>query len=249
MQIDKLKIRCSELGRLMSGKIGLSESDQKKLDKFRAKKEEGKQLTELQYKESEKILNKLANPELPSGAKTYIEELVERELYNFREEFETKQTQKGERCEIDSINFYNEVFFCSFEKNIEHFSNSFITGTPDVFNEEEVIDFKTSWTKKTFPKTKEKAYKSIYEWQLRGYMWLLNIDKAKLVYTLVDTPEDLCEYENDSLHVMKDLQDNQRFTILEFERDSEKEKEIIQRIHLAKEYALEYYQEILKSRP
>lgn len=247
--MNELKIRCSGLGRLMSGKIGLSETETGKLLKFKEKEDSGKELTKIQAEEKTKLLFKLENVELPAGAKSYIEEIVEEKLYNFKEGFDTKQTQKGNLCEIDSINLFNEYFFTTFKKNEEHFLNDFITGTPDVYNDEEVIDFKTSWSKKTFPKTKRKAYSSLYEWQLRGYMMLLSVKKAKLVYCLIDTPEDLCEYEEDSLHNMKDLEPNKRITVLEFERDKQKEEEIIKRVKLAKEYASEYLNEIQNARP
>lgn len=247
--IKDLKFRCSKIGRLMVGNIGLSDSEENKYNKLTTKQAEGKELTKIQAEDLKKILLKIDNPELPKGAKTAVEEIVEEWYYNYKEEIDSRQIQKGNICENNSIYFYNECFFKDFKKNTTHFFNEFITGTPDVFDEEEVIDFKTSWNKKTFPKTKAKAYDSIYEWQLRGYMWLLNLDKAKLVYCLVNTPEELCEYEADSLHNMEDLDDKQRFTILEFERDTKKEEEIIKRVHMAKEYALEYLIEIKNSRP
>ena len=54
-------------------------------------------------------------------------------------------------------------------------------------------DFKTSWDHSTFPIADRDIKNNIYAWQLQGYMDLWELEKAELVYCLVDTPVRLVE--------------------------------------------------------
>jgi hypothetical protein len=71
-----------------------------------------------------------------------------------------------------------------------------LTGEADGFCEVDgkkvVIDIKASWNPKTFLNAK---MSSIYEYQLRCYMFLYDVDEAWLCYCLTDTPQDLIDNE------------------------------------------------------
>lgn len=197
-----------------------------------------------------KIMTKPALNELSVGAKTYVEELVDAQFYEYDASVSTKQMQKGTVQEPISIILYNSVFFTNYEKVDEPKESDFIkTASCDIDTGEKIIDIKSSFTKKTFPKTKAKAKKQAikagYEWQLLGYMMLYKRKKAEIAYCLVDTPENLCEYEDASLHVMDNLEPEFCVTRVEFEFDEVKASQIIERVKLCQKYAVEYYNEIL----
>lgn len=119
--------------------------------------------------------------------------------------------------------------------------NEFIQGTCDIDTGKKIIDIKSSWDKKTFPKLPEKAYDSDYEWQVRGYMWLYNRESAEVAHCLVSTPEHLLnDYDNLTLHDCDNIPIEKRITICKYERDLEKEAQIIEKVKECRRYA-EYY--------
>ena len=80
-------------------------------------------------------------------------------------------------------------------KNEQYFENDFIKGTPDLILEEEIVDIKCSWDGTTFPWFEDELPNKDYYWQMIGYMWLTGKTKARIVYCLVDTPEDIVQDE------------------------------------------------------
>ena len=49
--------------------------------------------------------------ELSAGAKTYLRELLKKEILGYDDEISSKYLEKGIRCEQESLNLYNTVFF------------------------------------------------------------------------------------------------------------------------------------------
>ena len=128
-----------------------------------------------------------------STMKTYIRSLLIHDKYGKRKSFENKFTEKGLNNEDFSIHIYNKVFNTDFKKNDQRFENGIITGEPDMFNEEMVIDIKSCWSLDTY--CNKDGITDAYKWQLYGYMWLLGLKKALLAYVLTNTPQNLISYE------------------------------------------------------
>lgn len=133
--------------------------------------------------------------ELSQTAKTYCENWVKEKLYNRTKEFTSKYTDKGIEVEGDAITFIAEQLNLGLVfKNEERFENEFMVGTPDLILADCVIDNKSSWDCFTFPLFAEEPDKA-YWWQLQGYMALTGKDNAKLIYTLMNTPEWIIDNE------------------------------------------------------
>jgi predicted MarR family transcription regulator len=87
--------------------------------------------------------------------------------------------------------------------------------------------------------------KSEYEWQLRAYMMLYDRGMAELVYCMVTTwDEYLNEWENLQLHRVDHIDPEKRITVLWWDRDEDKEIQMIERLKLASEYYDEYFQQL-----
>ena len=128
---------------------------------------------------------------ISQGAKTYLEELSVEELWGKRKSFSSKYTDKGNQSEDDGIRLAEKILKVGFMyKNEEHFTNDYLTGTPDI-NTNVLIDIKSSWDATTFPFNKTEIPNKLYYYQLMGYMALTGKKKATLCYCLINTPEDL----------------------------------------------------------
>jgi hypothetical protein len=136
------------------------------------------------------IKKKNAKPELSEGAKTYLKELYKDIIFGRSKDIQSKYLSKGIAVEDENINQYNEVNGTFLIKNSERFENDFFTGEPDVI-EDILFEFKSSWDYSTFPLFEEEVPNEDYEDQIQCYLDLLKLPKAKLIYGLVDTPDDL----------------------------------------------------------
>jgi hypothetical protein len=133
---------------------------------------------------------------LSQTAKTYLKELALEKKFGIRKEFSSRYTDKGNTQEDLAIEMASQVLKLPFAlKNTEYFENEFIKGTPDLILEDEIIDIKCSWDGTTFPWFEEELPNKDYFWQLVGYCWLTGRSKARVVYCLVDTPEDIVQDE------------------------------------------------------
>jgi hypothetical protein len=133
---------------------------------------------------------------LSQTAKTYLKELALEEKFGIRKEFSSRYTDKGNTQEDLAIEMASQVLNLPFAlKNTEYFENEFIKGTPDLILEDEIIDIKCSWDGTTFPWFEDELPNKDYFWQMIGYMWLTGKYKARVVYCLVNTPEDIVQDE------------------------------------------------------
>ena len=179
---------------------------------------------------------------LSEGAKTYIKEVAKENFYGYRTDINSKYIFKGRDQEFDSIELLNSVRFTNYEKNTVRMVDEYMTGEADIVTDDLIIDVKTSWSLDTFPALAEDGYESKYEWQLRAYMMLYNKPKAELIYCMVTTSNELLnEWENLSLHRVDHIAPEKRITVLSFERDQDKESDIIEKLKAATEYYNEYY--------
>lgn len=194
---------------------------------------------------------------LSQTAKTYVEEQVLLAKYGIVKTFNSRYTDKGNLVEDESIKLASEVLELGFIlKNDEHFSNDWVTGTPDVNTANYVLDVKSSWDATTFPFFATEIPTKDYYYQLQGYMWLTGKQKSLLVYCLVNTPLDMVQDEirrahwnanllEESLDLIDEVQkrhnfdhipDNRRVKVFEVERDDDVIEQIKERVELCREY-------------
>jgi len=187
---------------------------------------------------------------LSATCKTYIKELVKEDLFGYRTTIDSKYLTKGIDLEDTSIDLYNEVHGTLYLKNTERLSNEFITGECDINAEDKIIDIKTSWSLETFPAAVDDINNKDYEMQLRGYMWLYDKPKAELAYCMVSTPDYLLkEWDNLDIHKVDKHDPFLRVTTISFERDTEKEELIAQRVKDCRDFYNEYKDSILNKQP
>lgn len=129
---------------------------------------------------------------LSQTAKTYIQELVLEEVYGIKKEFSSRYTDKGNEVEDQAIQLAAHVLDLPFiVKNETYLENEWIKGTPDVIEDEFVLDVKSSWNGSTFPWFETEIPNKDYFYQLQAYMWLTGTTYSYLCYCLMNTPEDI----------------------------------------------------------
>ncbi len=169
--------------------------------------------------------------ELSVGAKTYVKNAFKETYLEYKNVIESVKLDKGNLVEDEAIELISVLYNEPYVKNEELRTNGFIKGTCDVEYQNKIRDTKCSWSKSSFPLFREDGKNTGYEWQGRGYMMLWNKDEFYLDYCLMDTPEDLIpNWERLDIHQASHLEIDLRVTTLFFERDLEKEKQIIQRV-------------------
>ena len=183
---------------------------------------------------------------LSKTTQSYLQEWYKEQLYDRRKSFSSKYTDKGNDKEAEAIKYAqlhipNDLFLPA-EKNEQSFDNDFMTGTPDVIVGNEVWDIKCSWDCFTFPLFESQIPNKDYYYQLQGYMALLGLDKAKLVYVLMDMPEEQIEREimyNGGKYedfIYSDLDPDLRLKVYEVERDELLIEAIENRVIECREY-------------
>ena len=173
---------------------------------------------------------------LSVGGKTCVETIAKQLIYGYTETVSSKYTDKGIQVEDASIELYNSVMFTNHLKNTERKTNDWITGEADIVDGPKIIDIKSSWSLSTFPVTAAQGINKTYEWQLRAYMWLWNVDFAAVAYCLVDTPEDLIKWEAPELHYVRHIAPELRLTLVQYTRDKALEEKIKARCEAANTY-------------
>lgn len=175
---------------------------------------------------------------LSVGAKTYIRELAQQEIFGVEFEISGKELQKGIEVEDQSIALLNRVRGMSLAKNTERRSNGLITGECDLYDPERRRghDLKSSWSAKTFPGWIIDCEDKLYEWQMRGYMALWDADEWEVNYALVDTPDRLIGYEPLQMHVVSHIPEHMRLTSWALKRDAVKEALIREKVEAAQAY-------------
>jgi len=114
----------------------------------------------------------------------------------YYDDLDNKYVNKGllnEQLGLTIVSNFTKFFLI---KNDERIYKTNITGEADAFVEIDgkkiVIDIKCSWNPKTFVKG---DLTKIYEFQLRCYMYLYDVEEAWLCYCLTDAPEHLVANE------------------------------------------------------
>lgn len=182
---------------------------------------------------------------LSKGAKTVLEKMAKEFVYGYNEVISGKYMDKGLIVENQSIALYNAVFFTNHKKNTERRTNEWITGECDIYvPDTKIIDIKSSWALPTFPATAEAGRDKGYEWQLRAYMMLWDVDYSEIAYCMVNTPDELITYEQEELHFVDHIDEALRVTIVPYERDMSLEQKIKFKVEAARKYLGEVVEQI-----
>lgn len=175
---------------------------------------------------------------LSVGAKTHIRSLVSQAIYGVDFEVFSKEMEKGILVEPDSIALLNRVRGLSLVKNTERKSNAWITGECDLFDAgaRRGHDLKSSWSVASFPIALVDCVDKLYEWQMRGYMWLWDADEWEVNYALITTPEQLTRWEPASMHFVDHIPEHMRLTTWTVTRDPKLEAAMVEKIKAARDY-------------
>ena len=129
--------------------------------------------------------------ELPSGAKTHLDDVFRSVFWKRRRHFTNKYLEKGLLVEQDILDLASKADNDFYIKNDEHYENDYIQGSWDNFSVK-VRDAKANYDLKTFD---EAELSNLYCWQLRGYSFMLkeklnlpNYPDGELMFGLVNNP-------------------------------------------------------------
>lgn len=198
---------------------------------------------------------------LSETAKSYVQDYFKEKELGIAKEFWSRYTDKGLQMEDEAIEFASQVLGWDFVvKNTERYNNDWITGEPDVITKDLLADIKCSWDGSTFPLFDSELKNKDYFWQLQGYMWLTGLERAELVYCLMNTPHEIVEDEvrrahwkaaliDESLELREAVQSQHNFdhipNNLRVKRFIiEKDEEAIDKIKKKVELAREYYDQL-----
>jgi hypothetical protein len=185
------RFRCHRLGDIMTNLPGLTAAEEKKMEtlairKIDAKKGKSRDLTPLMEEELQGLIDKKNRDDvLPTGAKSYLDDVFDEVYWRRKRILTNKYLDKGLMNEQDVLALHSRIDNDYYEKNKNRFFNDYLEGTPDNISNETVRDAKANFDLESF----RKAHLSTqYLWQLKGYMWLTGLKKAQLMYGLVNNP-------------------------------------------------------------
>jgi hypothetical protein len=132
---------------------------------------------------------------LSKTAQKHLLDVYIAEKYGRKKDIQTKQMKKGIEVEQESIELLSMYLKTPFSKNDQRFTNDYITGFPDIIDNDRIIDIKSSYDLWTFIGNIPDKLDSLYHWQMQSYMWLTGAKSAVIAYCLVNTPESIIEQE------------------------------------------------------
>lgn len=192
-KLPQFKIRCSAINRIMAGEIGLSTSQQGRLNDYQQREAgthpKGLKLTAKMEVDMAELQYKQLNPELPEGAKTYCKQWIKETLYKRREQVKSKYISKGNDTEESGFTAMAvQLKLGMVYKNVCFKENDFMMGTCDLDHEplDTVFDNKSSWSLDQFPMFETEIPSKDNEAQIQGYMHLWKRKRGAVVYTLND---------------------------------------------------------------
>jgi hypothetical protein len=156
------------------------------------------------FTEPQSKADKLAG-NLSKTAKTHLIQVYTNAIWGVEKDITTKQMDKGIICEEEGITLISRVEGKMYVKNDERKENEWISGHADVLNGDEVMDIKLSWDAFTFLSNLADDVNPMYYYQLQGYMELWGLNRARISYCLVDTPESIRNAEKYRLLTKMDV--------------------------------------------
>ncbi len=199
MNFDKWTARASQLGNLMSGKIGITEKQEETIAYLESKLASGKQLTANQQIEYTALMSKKLNPDLPKGVQTELRKVYRQEKFARTFMFTNKYIQKGnfeEEAAISLLSFAVGRPLIRYKGDRAY--NEFFQGFPDVVEKPKDrpgYDTKCVWDLSTFP-WKDDELEDIYEWQNQAYMDLFSRESWVTAKCLVNCNDRVLFNEN-----------------------------------------------------
>jgi hypothetical protein len=126
-------------------------------------------------------------------AQTLVQDWYKYQIYGIKKDIHSKYTDKGNIMEQVSLQKAADYFGLGMilETNKQYFEDAFFTGTPDLIRTDEIIDIKNSWDFSTFPLFAKEIPTKGYIIQMQIYMHLTGRKKARVIYCLSNTPENL----------------------------------------------------------
>lgn len=224
--------------------VGLLMSDAQSIDPAYLNTEELRTMARKTKKSDEEkaILAPLKEKSLSSGAKTELKTMAKEFIFGYHKTVETKYMDKGLACEDKAIALLNQLWFKRYKKNTVRVKDEFLNGECDINDEaeDETIDTKVSWDLSTFPMLSEDAHDPIYMWQGVAYMRLYNRSQHRVVFVMLDTPDDLLKpWDQIELHKVEDrIPLHMRVTSITYKRDMELERKMIAKLEVARDYLL-----------
>lgn len=168
---------------------------------------------------------------------TYLQDWVKEQVYGVEKKIKSKYLTKGLDVESIAIDYYAEVKGLGFVvPNADFFWDDLFTGTPDLIHNGIVYDLKSSWDCFTFPLFETEIDRS-YFGQLQIYMHLSGMKKAKLVYTLQNTPDEL---EWDEPKDYSGIPDKYRIKEFDFDYDEKYIESVYDRVLECRSYISKY---------
>ena len=136
--------------------------------------------------------------ELPSGAKTHLDDVFRSQFWKRRRNLSNKYLEKGLLTEQDILDLASKADNDFYIKNDEHYSDGYIQGSWDNYSKK-VRDTKSNYDLKTF---EEAELSNLYKWQINGYSVMIkhkeNLDyypEGELIYGLVNNPHHFIQNE------------------------------------------------------
>jgi hypothetical protein len=184
------------------------------------------------------LLEPLWNQTLSAGAKTYLKAYASEFLFSYCATFSSKETDKGNACEQDSIDLYNAVSFTHHAKNAERRNTDLLSGECDIYVPgTRTIDIKTCWSLKSFPLLSEDCHDTTYEFQGRAYMHLWDVPEHEVAFCMVSTPEDIRpRWEPEDIHQVDHHVPSNRITRIVYKRDMALEQKMLIKCRAAQQY-------------
>lgn len=225
----EFKCRCSAIGTIMTGHIGLTPTQTKDLAELLLKeKPTAKQKEKIAYLEE-----KQANKELPQTVKSYLDGWMKSKAFGVEIHVKSKYIDKGNAMEGAAL------AHMGLRKNLIRTEDDYFTGEPDAITIDTIHDIKNSWDHSTFPFFETECPNKDYWWQLQGYMRLFGLSKSELDYFLYSTEE----YSYDHIHMDDRIK---KFPIAE---DRAAIERAIERVKLCQDYVAKRYKSVRPAPP
>jgi len=189
---------------------------------------------------------------LSQTAKSHVIEIAKQNLFGFSSFDGSRETEKGNALEKYAVDGSGLIRALHFEKNTERRENEYISGECDIYYPAKrlIVDTKCSWDIGTHPffrcEAEAKVKASGYDWQMQGYMWLFDCDRADIDFWLFPCPEDLIGYGNPEklIDAVEAIPLSKRVTTVTIMRDDEKINRIKERVNACQKYYEELIQEL-----
>lgn len=188
------RCRSSQLGKIMTNLISFTEKDKARIEELESERDTGlnKNGNKVKFEGTKKpeelqaLIKKRDTPdELPTGAKSYLDEVFNDVFWNRKETLDNKYLEKGLICEQDVLDLLSKTEKKLYLKNEKRLDDEYTTGCFDTEESREITDTKANYSKKTFDSAE---MNSLYDWQIKDYCRKKGYKKGWLCYGLVNSP-------------------------------------------------------------